>query len=127
MKIALAFAALSFAWPASSEPRYRPVSLDQVRYGEVEPNELIEMRVFLGIFEGAAAIKINRPSAQAGVSIDLGLLSLNQKSFVTTRCTSGNSILTIGGCGARIRGSLKDSSADLVIVADEVDVLDPPG
>ena len=134
MRALLAIAALAAALEVGAQgmptaDQYREVHPGDLVGGYVKPRQKIETTGFLGAFGGKLFLKVNLPSAQWPLPIDVGRLTEEAVRNVESRCRAENDPLTIGGCTARIRGevltlSLGDRRPNLV--ADAIEVLGPP-
>ena len=98
------------------------------------PGEQVEWVVHLGFYNGAVYFKLDIASAQFPTEVNTSHLSAESVHRIQTECTSGNLILTIGGCRARIRGHVSSREVgrseimgDGVFKADDVQVLGPAG
>ena len=107
--------------------QYREVDASSLVGGYVKPGEKVETTGFLGVHRGEVFLKVNLPSAQWPLPIDVSRLSQAAVRQITTSCAAENVALTIGGCTAHIRGEVTppvDRRPGLV--ADAIEVLETP-
>jgi len=106
---------------------YREVYAGDLIGGYVKPGEKVETTGFVAVYRGEIFLKVNLPSAQWPLRMDVSRLSQKTVRQITTSCTSDNDPLTTGGCTARIRGEVTppvDRRPGLI--ADTIEVLGPP-